>query len=274
VGSIGGICKMPIEDHPYHIPIEGDAVLWRYIDLEKFESLLIRKALFFCRADKFSDPFEGSIPRKEANYRMIWQKIFSQENKQSFDEELALKSINNLSMMHLRLKRCTVVNCWQINNNESDAMWRLYLKDNEGVAIQTTTKRLTNSLNSSNIKIGLSRVRYIDYDNEIWYHKKNFPHHSYNAIVPFIHKRIEFSHENELRLYHLIYDAEHDMEYWDRQENHKGVFVEIDINELVDKIILPPTADEQVKNRILQLAEKYGYKFEFLNSKLQNNPIF
>ena len=40
---------------------DEDAILWRYMTFTKFASLLTKKALFFARADKFGDPFEGSL---------------------------------------------------------------------------------------------------------------------------------------------------------------------------------------------------------------------
>lgn len=46
-----------------------DLVIWRYMSLQKFKFMIKNKALFFCRADKFSDPFEGTLPKKEADYR-------------------------------------------------------------------------------------------------------------------------------------------------------------------------------------------------------------
>lgn len=41
---------------------EDTACLWRYMSFEKFVSLLATKTLFFTRADKFDDPFEGFTP--------------------------------------------------------------------------------------------------------------------------------------------------------------------------------------------------------------------
>ncbi len=40
-----------------------DAVLWKYLDFTKFVSLLDKNTLFFVRADKLGDPFEGSYSR-------------------------------------------------------------------------------------------------------------------------------------------------------------------------------------------------------------------
>ena len=44
----------------YIIP-EDDSVIWRFLDLAKFISLLKDSALFMTRADKFEDQFEGAV---------------------------------------------------------------------------------------------------------------------------------------------------------------------------------------------------------------------
>ena len=48
-------------------PPPDNAVLWRYISFTKFVSLLTRKALFFARADKLGDPYEGSLSQWNVN---------------------------------------------------------------------------------------------------------------------------------------------------------------------------------------------------------------
>ena len=48
-------------EHPDLNPPQDNAVLWRYMDFTKFVSLLDRRALYFSRADKLGDPFEGSL---------------------------------------------------------------------------------------------------------------------------------------------------------------------------------------------------------------------
>ena len=44
----------------YEIP-KDDSVIWRFLDLAKFISLLKEKALYLTRADKFEDQFEGAV---------------------------------------------------------------------------------------------------------------------------------------------------------------------------------------------------------------------
>ncbi len=41
------------------------------------------------------------------------------------------------------------VNCWHRNKLESIAMWKLYTHGNDGVAIQSTVRRLKDSIEAS-----------------------------------------------------------------------------------------------------------------------------
>ena len=57
-----------IVDHPVFSPPAPDELLWRYVDLSKYLSVLSGRALWFSRADLLGDPFEGSMSR--ANVRL------------------------------------------------------------------------------------------------------------------------------------------------------------------------------------------------------------
>lgn len=54
----------------YSIPSD-ETVIWRFMDLAKFVSLLKDKALFMTRADKFEDQFEGAVCAEEDADRYI-----------------------------------------------------------------------------------------------------------------------------------------------------------------------------------------------------------
>ncbi len=137
--------------------------------------MLETKSLFFCRADKFSDPFEGSLPKMEAENRKKEMRKIARSPGYNFGEKQIDENILNLQKGHINFKRTTIINCWHKNKNESDAMWRLYLKDNEGVAIQSTTERVYKTIEEIPEVIGLSTVRYFDYDKDIWYHPTAYP---------------------------------------------------------------------------------------------------
>jgi hypothetical protein len=248
---------MAIEEHPCMIPANPDNVLLRYIDLEKFQDMLETSSLFFCRADKFSDPFEGSLTKNDYDWR----------KKQSWE-------LNWYGNQHLNLKKFTLINCWHINEYESDAMWRLYLKTNEGVAIQTTVGKLCSALNKSESKFRVSKVRYINYEREIWYDKNDYPQTAYNFYIPLVHKRIEFCHENEFRILHDIEYQDQIPDYWDNEPFSIGKKIKIDLSKMIDKIILPPTSDAEVRLKVESILNKFGYQIEICNSKLMNDPYY
>lgn len=261
-------------DHPALIQPNEDDSIWRYMSLDKFESSIKKKAIFFCRVDRFSDPFEGSIPIKEAAYRIISQEEISNFYGNSFDKNGAEENIKALAETHKKFKKATIVNCWHINENESDGMWRLYLKSNEGVAIKSTVAKIIKSFEKTKENIYISKVRYIDYDKDVWFHKIDYPCRSYNFLTPIVHKRIEFSHEAEMRLIFSILEAESDEKFWIKQEFEKGIFISVDMELLIEEIVLPPTSDSYVENKVKDILAKYGLNKVVRRSKLSSEPIY
>ena len=56
------------EPHPtFRPPPDMDGKIWQYMELAEFVSMLHRKALFFIKANKLRDPYEGLIPQFNNN---------------------------------------------------------------------------------------------------------------------------------------------------------------------------------------------------------------
>ncbi len=261
-------------DHPALVKCNPESIIWRYIDLDKFELLLNERALFLCRSDKFSDPFEASIPKREADNRVneFLKNSVQLSNPMTIEE--AVGKSNEMADFHKRFRKTFIVNCWHISTNESDAMWRLYLKTNEGVAIQSCYNRLYDSLKHNTEEIFVSKVRYLDYDKDIWGHETDYPLKGYNIFSPIVHKRVEFTHENELRVFQHVNDAGDNSSYWDDKPNRIGRNISCDTEILIDKIILPPTSEKDVLNKVENLLTKYGLSKEIAKSKLNEPPIY
>jgi hypothetical protein len=186
----------------------------------------------------------------------------------------AVKESNSIGDVHRKFRRAFIVNCWHINEGESDAMWRLYFKTNEGVAIQSSIKSLTSSLKDYGEEIYLSKVRYLNFEKDVWYHPEVYPVKNYNLFTPIIHKRNSFEHENELRIFQQLDDAVDNERYWEGKQNQLGKFIPVDINTLIDKIILPPTSDSSVRKKVTELLEKYRLAKVIEKSKLDDEPYF
>lgn len=83
-------------------------------------------------------------------------------------------------------------NSWHVNEFESAAMWDLYLKSPEGIAVETTFGRLRDSFSvEPTHRVFIGTVNYIDYDT--------MPLPWDNSLLLALHKRKSFSHEQELR---------------------------------------------------------------------------
>lgn len=112
------------------------------------------------------------------------------------------------------------VNCWHINEHESEAMWQLYTAAGQGIAIESTKARLEGALKGDGIHV--DRVRYMDFDfDEI---EKGHTH--YGLFL----KRKSFAHEQELRATILL------------PTPGMGTAVPCDLNALITQIHIFPKA--------------------------------
>ena len=116
------------------------------MDFTKFVSLLEKQALFFARADKLGDPFEGSVTKVNAAAARVPR--------------------DELQQFRKKVTRWTLINCWHENAHESEAMWKLYARETDGIAIKTDFKSLSSSFTCrEDVFIGI--VNYIDYDRHL-----------------------------------------------------------------------------------------------------------
>jgi hypothetical protein len=259
-----------IEQHALMTELPNETILLRYMDKSKFLSTLKHQALFFCRADKFVDPYEGSIPRPVAEYRREEYKRLDQMG--GFDADKSLRDLQSTADYHKLLKAFTVVSCWKIATRITDKSWQMYLTDNESVAIQTTRESLQAALADAEEPIYCSKVRYIDYDKKSWYHPTEFPHDNF---TPLIHKRKEFEKEEEFRLFHEIPEKLHQRNtvYWDNQPLSKGKFIKTDVRKLIQKVYFSPNADEKSKLELICDCEELGFNFDFEDGTLEE-PVY
>lgn len=240
-------------------PDDENIKIWRYIDFTKFASLLDRQALFFSRADILPDPFEGSYSKANIELRPL---IYKELPKDSFN-----KMQEQMRLFSKEIRKFTLINSWHINEHESAAMWKLYLKSDEGIAIQSTFKHLTESFNKCvEYDIFIGKVNYISYDTE-WLPENNI-------FCPFLYKRKSFEHERELRA--IIQDMPFKNGEIDfKKEIFKlGVDIPIDPDILIDKIYISPTSSEWFTDLVKSTINKYGLKKEIIQSSLADGPIY
>ena len=242
------------KEHPvFEKPDDENIKIWRYLDFTKLASQLDKQALFFIRADKLSDPFEGSYSKANIKLRPIIYKDIPKKSQEQFPD------------IYKKIKRSMFVNCWHINEGESAAMWKLYLKSDEGVAIQSTFKRLTESFNDYlEDEVCIGKVRYIDYENE-WLPEGNL-------FYPFLHKRKSFEHEHELRAI-ILYSGDEGIDLT-RESSDLGMHIPVNLDILIEKIFVSPTAPKWFNDLITSIIAKYNLKKEVIQSSLANDPVY
>jgi hypothetical protein len=249
-------------------PDEENVKVWRYMDFTKFVSLLEKKSLFFSNPTMHGDKFEGSITeadfQQNVSLRGIVEKFFSRDAAEK-NEKASAES-------RKRLKSLVCVNCWHINEFESAAMWKLYLKSNEGIAIQSTFKRLTESFNEyrdNYVYIGM--IKYIDYTRE------SIPKNHF--INPLMHKRISFEHERELRALISRFPMGFSKEppRLNLSPFTDGLYVPIKLDTLIEKVHVAPSSETWFYELVKSVTKKYldsDFSEKVKMSPLNSPPLF
>ncbi len=249
---------MPAEsNHPcFAPPVDKHIKVWRYMDFTKFVSLLETECIFLSRVDKFEDPYEGATSHANAEIRPhIYQ-------NNGIPEDALLQ----MSKFMEWTRTWTYVNCWHMNNTESAAMWKLYAQTNEAVAIQSTYEKLhANMVKDSYVGV----VNYIDYDKD-WLPEGN-------GFWPYVHKRLSFEHEKELRVLvqelPSLEDPEKGFDY-SRVNNEFGKPIKVDLKKLIENVYVSPAAPAWFYDVVAGVAKRYGYSFEVKQSNLAREPVF
>jgi len=223
------------------LPEDPDTIVWKYLDLSKFLDLLMSRKLFMSRSDKFEDQYEGTF--SEPTY-----------------EEIKKLSENNPEFLqyYKSHREKVVVSSWHINEYESFAMWQIFTQNNEGLAIQSTIGRLQKALKPE-INYGqfIGEVNYIDYKKEY------IPFD--DMFFPFMFKRKSFQYEREVRIISDL--SENNIKIND------GLKIDVDINQLIEKIYIHPKSENWYKKLVIELVSKLDYTIEIEKSDLESDIL-
>lgn len=241
--------------HPCFLPPENENVkIWRYLDIPRFLWLIERKSLYFSRCDLLGDPFEGSLP--SSPNQIIPRYIGNVE---------IWKGKSPLAMWRELCYICS----FHMNDFESAALWSIYSKSNQGVAIQLTYKRLIKSLEDYPEDVQIGTVKYIDYRSDVI----EFG----NSFLPILHKRKSFEHEKEIRAVILPINELSNRISDDCREIKpvlpEGVNIPIDLGRSIERIYLAPTTKPWIKELLQSIMDKNGIDIPLEQSSLDANPI-
>lgn len=225
------------------------------MDFTKFVSLLDQSSLFFCRADLFRDPFEGSYSQANVALRPHIYKDLTQDQ--------ISRMLEHQHRFAKWIREWTYISCWHSNQFESAAMWDLYAKTDEAVAIETTYEKLAAAL-PDNAYLGI--VRYIDYQTE-WLPEGN-------TFYPFVHKRSSFEHEREVRAVIQDLPTENNQIAVGQPNDKSGHAVPVVLDSLIDTVHVSPTLPAWLMALVSNVVTKYGLKCAVKKSDLYSSPVY
>ena len=232
---------MYINHNNIHLSENPDTIVWKYLDLSKFLDLLLSQKMFMSRSDKFEDQYEGTF------------------SEPTFEEIKKIATNNPEFLDYYKSHREKVaISSWHTNEYESFAMWQIFTKNQEGLAIQSTIGRLKDALQPEQLtKQYIGEVNYIDYKKEYIPFDDNF--------FPFLFKRKSFQYEREVR---IITDV--------TEQNisiNDGLKINVDINMLIEKIYIHPKSENWYKRLVIELVTKLGFDFEIEKSDLESDIL-
>ncbi len=155
--------------------------------------------------------------------------------------------------------------CWTLHK-ETDAMWRIYSPDNQGVKVKTTIRKLLTALQSQSgefakVHCFIGEVEYLSQKDLVSKLKNiNLLHTSGAGIAEsLIYKRIEFKHEKEVRLL-----------YTDKSDRiHQ---FQIDPYNLYDEIVFDPRINKYIFDSYRNSLKTKGYKKSIRQSVMYQVP--
>lgn len=250
-------------------PPHDEDFLWRYMSFEKFVSLLATKSLFYTRADKFDDPFEGFTPPlvKEDYQRTVGDTNIYEDFQKNF-------------------RKYALCSCWHHGNEESIAMWDKYHMHNSGIAIKTKYKDFKACLGEG-YRVFLGKIEYIN-------HYEYPVPHNIKDLSPlytwYFHKRKTFEHEKEFRA--IFFDVPRSlMDYIDKDGNlinlegalkddkypdtcSTGKPLEVDVDKLIGEVVTSPYIrnEKWITETVCSVVNQYGFDFVVNPSKLLDEP--
>ena len=134
----------------------------------------------------------------------------------------------------------TFVSCWNKSEHESNALWKIYCKDKDGVVIQTTYEKLKAISGAYSLYPVTYQTPGIN---------EKTPTH-FDLVTK---KRPMFTYEEEVRIVHFDENNE--------ESDRKGIALEFDFENLIESVVVHPEANQSVFDSVQKLVNSYVPKF-------------
>jgi hypothetical protein len=252
--------------------VAEDTVIWRYMDLPKFVSMLATGGLWFAKASALlDDPFEGFCV-------VIYPEFPTDEHGPNPTPSGQGPVYVSLRRLEAELRHdaaeecgnardCLYVNSWR-HGAESMAMWQIYGSVEAGVAITSTVGRFRES---AKFEIPFSqtmfgKVGYLPDIESSGAIRRDFR----DGFVPFgsglIHTVLTLGFNKR-----HCYDFEEEWRaalYYKAQPEKKGDYVRFDLDRLITGVYVAPRAQDFFLNVVQAVMDKFS-----LAKPLEKSPL-
>ena len=256
---------------------EDNTVIWRFMSLPKFLSIVTRNCLYFCQLDHLRrsiDPFEGTLSKLDLEFfrRVSDDQEFARralklegEPSKAILEALSPDVQKQTTNMAARI---AYVNCWNMCEYESAFLWSVYASHGDGIAIRSNIGKLKSALEKEPRALFIGKVKYTDFERE---HVQNLG----NFMVPIFHKRKSFEAEQELRICFLedINQVISGIESIGA-DLASGVYVSVGLAELIDEVYMSPTSPDWYSEAVVATMRAMGLRLSHQKSSLSSPAIF
>ena len=254
--------RLAYQDHERCKQPANETKIWRYMAFEQLVSLLAKRKLWFSRAFALQDgdPYEGTLPEKN-----VIRSSADLASELPWRNELSAERLSQFVATHRSIQKSFILSlvcCFNAAEHESNAMWHVYGKGANCVALTTSLGELKECFGPFvDYDVLIGQIEYIDYSNALL--------DETNYLLPLLHKTPFYSYESEIRC--LIVD-DGDNSLFDDDEPSplavlvgesstpysRGTYVPVDLSKLLKEIIIGPHADEWFIGTVQEVLHKYG----------------
>lgn len=229
---------------------EWETPIYRFTTVDRVLQLIVQGQNTLVSPRKWKDPFENILSR------------------------VPCRKINGESFMHPHRDR-VYGQCWTMIE-ETDATWRMYVPDENGVRLKTTIRKLHQSLHRSqdayaSISCFIGRVEYKTEDelsaclsNRKWNNEHFLGVGSQGQAESLLFKREAFTPEEEIRLIFL-----------DPHNRGKSDYYHYPLNpsDEILQITFDPRMEDSLYDTYSSILRKYRYSGDIGKSTLYQLPI-
>lgn len=228
-----------------------DKPIYRVFSFDRFEQLLVENKNVLVKPKRWDDPFENFILNSTGR-------------------------LNDGREFQIGFRDNFYGQCWSLLS-ESDAMWRIYSPQKDGIKVKTTIRKLFLPLyylegeyiqkfgTESNLSSFVGKVKYSRpkelvkmLSDKKRMSNKIFDQTGWGQASTFFFKRLAFKHEKEIRLIHNI----------GTKSNNDIFKYDIIPNELFEEIVFDPRMSEEVYKEKIVRVRSLGYEKRIRQSSL------